>query len=77
MPEFEKTKHLAWGLSRIDFGTLKVASSGFFLPKIVPEERGYCEKKSGIIVIYLNMAESSRKFVWDSGLFGEFCLKVF
>ena len=51
MPEFEKTKHLAWGLSRIDFGTLKVASSGFFLPKIVPEERGYCKKQSQIIVI--------------------------
>ena len=42
-----------WGLSRVDFGTLQVIYSGFFLPKIVPEERGYCEKQSQIIVIYV------------------------
>ena len=42
---------IEWGLSRVDFGTLQVASSGFFLPKIVPEGKGYCEKQSQIIVI--------------------------
>ena len=30
----------------------------FFLPKIVLKERSYCEKQSGIIVIYLNVART-------------------
>ena len=59
-----------WGLSRVDFGTLQVIYSGFFLPKIVPEERGYCEKQSRIIVIYLNMART-----YNSVTFQKVCLQ--
>jgi hypothetical protein len=38
----------------------QVASSGFFLPKIVPEERVFCEKQSRFIVKYGEIVNTAR-----------------
>ena len=38
----------------------QVASSGFFLPKIVPEERVFCEKQSRFIVKYGEIVNTAK-----------------
>ena len=72
---FQTTKFVPWNNARM--GSLKswfwnITSYIFclFFPKIVPKKRGYFEKQSRIIVIYLNITRT-----YNSVTFQKVCLE--
>ena len=67
---FFSSKTIHWDSQELILERYKLYILAFFLPKIVPKEKGYCEKQSGIIVIYVNMVRT-----YNSVTFQEVCLQ--